>query len=152
MTSEEENFVGLAHIGIFTSNYEETVKFYTENLPFKIMKEIVEEAPEVDDRPNFPLKLAMLRLGNLYLEIMERADKLPNNAKLNMVDHIGIEVKDHRAAVQYLRSRGLPEDRLPQSKENITLIPGKCFVSGAVIGPCGERVGLYQMNTETFYS
>ena len=41
----ERIFNGLAHIGLFTDDYEMTMHFYTKQLPFGIVKETMEDHP-----------------------------------------------------------------------------------------------------------
>lgn len=70
---ENNVFCGLAHLGVFTDNYQETMNFYTDQLPFTVVYETIIKKPE-DTTGAFPMKFAMIRLNELYIEIMECAN------------------------------------------------------------------------------
>lgn len=147
----KEVFMGLAHIGIFTDKYDESLKFYTEVLPFTLVKELYEEKP--GDTSGFsPLKFAIFKLNDLYIEIMECADKRNGNGIKGVFHHIGIRVTDIEAAIAYLIERGVPADNLPLPPAvNTTLYPGKIFRSRSLTGPNGEHISLYEINNKEYF-
>lgn len=143
------SFIGLAHIGIYTKDYEKTIDFYTKIMPFKIVKELV-ECPE-GESGYFPLKYALLKLNDLYLEIMQPADRSMGNPVDGAVHHMGIRVKDIEQAVNYLIERGYDKNAVTPIGVNTTLYPGKTFRACTIIGPNSERIGLYEMDNEEFF-
>ena len=146
----ENVFCGLAHIGLYTDNYSDTLKFYTKVLPFTLVKELYDERP--DDKSGFyPFKYALVKLNDLYIEIMECSDKRNWNGITGVYHHVGISVSNIDEAIKYLVMRGIPADRIPTPRWNETLYPGKKFRACSFIGCCGERIGLYEFNNKDFF-
>lgn len=152
---EATPFVGLAHLALFTPDLEESLRFYTQVLPFKVVGRFVQDDPtgklHAHDPGMDPLKYAMIQLGDIYIEVMERADKAYGNGVRGAIDHFGIQVQDLDAAIEYMRSRGWPEDKLPVPKTNSILNPAKPFRACAFSGPFGERIGLYEYSNDWFF-
>ncbi|MEE0203091.1 MAG: VOC family protein [Muricomes sp.] len=150
----EENkiFCGLAHIGIFTDDFEKTLHFYTEILPFMIVRNTVEEQPE-DTSGIFPLKVCIVRLNDLYLEIMECSNHgWTANGIDGTFNHMGISVSDLDSALEQMKAKGFPPERIQQVLTNTSLIPGRTFRSCRVRGYNDENIGLYEINNQTFYA
>lgn len=148
---EKMIFCGLAHIGIFTDDFEKTLHFYTEILPFTIVRNMVEEQPD-DLSGIYPMKVCILRLNDLYLEIMECADHgWVADGVDGTFNHIGISVSDLDEAIVHLKEKGFPSERIQQVMTNTSLIPGKTFRSCRIRGYNDENIGLYEINNRTFY-
>lgn len=145
-----EVFRGLAHIGLYTDKYEETIKFYTDVLPFTLVKELVEERPG-DTSGFYPFKYGLVKLNDLYIEIMECADKRHWNGVTGTFHHVGISVSDIDKAIDYLVRRGVPAERIPKPRLNTTLYPGKSFRACSFLGNCGERIGLYEFENKKLF-
>ena len=143
-------FLGLAHVAIFTDRYEDTIDFYTKIFPFTVVKELVEER-KGDNGGFFPLKYALLKLNDLYLEIMESADKKNFCNIEGAVHHIGLKVADIENAVQFLIKRGLPSSMIPEIDVNTTLYPGKTFKAASTKGVNGEIINFYEMDNADFF-
>lgn len=126
--------------------------FYTEILPFTIVRNMVEEQPE-DTREIFPLKVCIVRLNDLYLEIMECSN---HGWMANGVDgtnnHMGISVSDLDSALEQMKAKGFPPERIQQVLTNTSLISGKTFRSCRIRGYNDENIGLYEINNQTFYA
>lgn len=147
----DNNFKGLAHIGIFTDDFEGSIYFYTKQLPFEVVEQTAEEHPD-DTSGVYPLKYALLRLGTLYLELMECNNK--GYTALGIAgtwDHVGIEVEDVEVAIQTLKQKGVPEEWFGTIVVNSALKPGKSYRSCTMRGKNGEKIGLYEMNNLTFF-
>ena len=152
MFTENSVFKGLAHIGIFTDNFEETLYFYTKQFPFEIIKKTMEEHPD-DTSGVYPLKYAIVKLGHLYLEIMECHNK--GYTALGVAgtwDHIGISVLDVEKAVNILKNRGVPEEWFGEIVVNSALNPNKIYRSCTIYGRNGEKIGLYELDNDTFFA
>jgi hypothetical protein len=145
----KEIFSGLAHVAVFTANYEESLRFYTKVLPFKLVKELDENKPE-DRSGFFPIKYALVKLGDLYIEIVAPADSRKAPAA-GVFDHIGIRVSSVDEAVASLIKRGAPAGSIAPVIVNTSLYPGKTFRVSSIIGPDGEKVGLYELDNEEFF-
>lgn len=145
-------FRGIAHVGIFTDDFEKTLKFYTEILPFEIVKNTVEENPG-DESGAYPLKVCIARLNDLYLELMECHNKgWTANGIDGTFNHLGISVYNLDEALEEIRSKGFPEEKISEIVTNTTLIPGKTFRSCRIRGYNDENIGLYEIDNETFYT
>lgn len=146
----QNNFLGLAHIALFTDRYEDTIRFYTKIFPFVLVKELLEER-EDDTSGFFPLKYALLKLNDLYLEIMESADKRNFNDIEGAVHHIGIRVADIEKALDFLLKRGFSTSTIPEINVNTTLYPGKTFRAASTKGINGEIINLYEMDNADYF-
>ena len=148
----EQVFKGLAHIGLFTDDYEGTMYFYTKLLPFQIIKETIEKH-EGDTSGYYPMKWALIELKGLYLEIMQCA----NNAcaKKDVAgnfDHLGISVSDLDAAIALLKQKGVSPERFEKIVVNDQLFPGHTYRSCRLKGKNGEWIGLYEMDNQKFFN
>ena len=113
-----EQFLGLAHIGIFTAHFEKTVEFYTKILPFEIVWNTLEEHPG-DNSGIYPLKVCIAKLGDLYVELIETKNKGWTADGIDgTFNHIGIRVADIDDAIAELTARGLPPDRITDVTDN----------------------------------
>lgn len=146
----KDSFLGLAHVGLYTDDYEKTMKYYTEVLPFTVVKELYEVRP--NDVSGFsPFKYGLVKLNDLYIEIMECADKRNWNNQIGPFHHVGISVRNIDKAIAYLIQRGIPADHIPAPRLNTTLYPGKAFRACSFTGICGERIGLYEFENKKLF-
>jgi catechol 2,3-dioxygenase-like lactoylglutathione lyase family enzyme len=143
-------FLGLAHVALFTDKYEDTIKFYTKIFPFVLVKELIEVRKD-DASGFFPLKYALIKLNDLYIEIMESADKRNFNNIEGAVHHIGIKVADIDKALDFLLERGFSPSKIPEVNVNTTLYPGKTFRGASTKGINGEIINLYEMDNADFF-
>jgi lactoylglutathione lyase len=90
---------GLAHIGVYTSNINRSVQFYTDVLDFERFSECVLE--ENDNH----VKLAFLQNGNLILELIEFAKPLHRGD--GIIDHFAIASEDIETICEKLKSKGI---------------------------------------------
>lgn len=146
----QEVFRGLAHLGLFTDNISETLHFYVDQLCFSVVYETTIHKPQ-DTRGMFPLKFAMLRLGELYIEVMECANHANTQNRVNgVVNHIGIRVTDLDKAIAHLRETGVTPARIGSITEECDQIPGRKFRQCRVRGWNGETIGLYEVDNAVF--
>ena len=143
-------FLGLAHVAIFTDKFEDTIKFYTKIFPFELVKEMIEVRKD-DASGFFPLNYALIKLNDLYIEIMETADKRNFNNIEGAVHHIGIKVANIDKALDFLLERGFPASKIPEIGTNTTLYPGKTFRSASTKGINGEILNFYEMDNADFF-
>ena len=129
---------GLAHIGVFTTDMEESIRFYTEVLGFELIhqKDLV--------NPNGTTKLGFVNAGGLVMEFVQPADVTGlKDKKAGIVDHIAIEVKEIDDVILRLKDNGVTFETQEKS-ELADLFNGvsNIFFSG----PNGERLELFQYN------
>lgn len=148
---ENNLFLGLAHIGIFTENFEETLEFYTKQLPFEIVKQTI-EYKEDNPKGMFPMMFGLLRLNDLYLEVMECANHYSGKGAAGVFDHLGISVRNLDDAIVMLKENGITDGRFGNITVDSDLIPGKSFRQCRVRGYNGEMIGLYEVDNTTFYT
>lgn len=144
-------FKGLAHLGIFTDNYTETLHFYTQQLPFEVIKETV-AVNESNTTGVFPMKYALVRLNDLYVEIMECSNHFNGNGVAGAWNHVGLSVTDLDQAIQYLKERGVPEERFGTITLDEVVNPAKPYRQCRVKGYNGELIGLYELDSATFWA
>jgi len=135
-----KNFIGLAHIGIYTEDIQISKKFYCDYLGFEVMFEQLIEKPN-----NEWLKIMMLNLNGMIIELLEPSDKT-NIKKGNngSVDHFAIEVKNLNDIVKVLNQKGIIFET-----EQPRIIP-QLFKGVSVMffrGPSGERIELFEYLT-----
>lgn len=148
---ENQFFSGLAHLGIFTDDYEQTMHFYTQQLPFSVVYTTTIEKPD-DASGAFPMKFAMIRLNEMYIEIMECANHWGTNNGVNgVVNHVGIRVTNLEKAIAELKAKGVPDERFGQINIELDQIPGRSFRQCRVKGWNGEMIGLYEVDNDAYY-
>ena len=146
----EEIFKGLAHVAIHTDKYEEVIRFYTEILPFELVSDLYVDGGE-DPNNFFPLKIAQLKLNDLYIEVMETADKRQFDNITGYYHHIGITVSDVDKAIEYVLSRGLPPERISKPGRGArNPYPINTMRNCSMIGPCGERINFYEKDNKIY--
>jgi len=96
---------GIDHIGIFVTDLDAALRFYTETCGL--------EAGPVETRVEPPIRRCCLRIGDAELELIEARDPeqtmmraLPHRSP--GVYHVGLRVEDVDAAAQELRAGGVP--------------------------------------------
>jgi catechol 2,3-dioxygenase-like lactoylglutathione lyase family enzyme len=112
----------LNHVGIYTKDFDESMRFYTKNMGFR-------EAFTIKDKDGKPT-LAYLQLSrDTFLELAPATAERPAG-----LSHIGFWPEDLNAAVAALRQRGVKVDdpRTGSTKTSIT----------NVIEPNGVRLEL----------
>ena len=97
-----QKVTGLAHLGVFTADREESVDFYTNILGFEVLFHSLNEN-------NSGLYITMLQCGDVKLEILQPVTADPNiersaGASLN---HIGLACDDIEAVIKALRAHGV---------------------------------------------
>ncbi len=133
---KNDSLKGLAHIGIFTINMENTLAFYKDILGMEVSyeKDLV--------RPGGTTKLGFVRAGSLVLEFIQPANTEGIlDKKGGIVDHIAIEVKDIEGLAGRLRTQGVAFET-SDVVEIGELFDGvkNIFFSG----PSGERLEFFE--------
>lgn len=133
---KNDSLKGLAHIGIFTINMENTLAFYKDILGMEVSyeKDLV--------RPGGTTKLGFVRAGSLVLEFIQPANTEGIlDKKGGIVDHIAIEVKDIEGLAGRLRTQGVAFET-----SDVVEI-GELFDGVKAIffsGPSGERLEFFE--------
>jgi len=126
---------GLAHIGVFVSDIEESKKFYTETLGFECYFETSIPADDGD------VLIAFVRAGTCDVELVQfpaAYDRKPDG----VVAHIAVAVDDIESMQKCLEGKGVKFEtdepvQLPQIFDN-----GCKYIMCA--GPDGETIELNQ--------
>jgi len=101
--NNDQNLTGLEHIGTFVSDLEKSKKFYCDVLGFKFIEDFdVEIASGL-------LKTSLVELGGLILHLEQLPDWNPE-FKDSVFAHVCINVKDIKAAIEDLKSKGVKFD------------------------------------------
>lgn len=146
----QEIFKGLAHVALHTDKYEEVMWFYTEVLPFTVVSDLYVEGGE-DPTGFYPLKIGQLKLNDLYIEVLETADKRQWENITGYFHHIGIVVSDVEKAIEYLIGRGLPPEKISAPGRGVrNPYPINTYKNCSLIGPCGERINLYEKDNSVY--
>lgn len=127
---------GLAHIGVYTSNMEESIRFYTEVLGFKL--NYTKDMP----KPQGVTKLAFVQIGSCVIELIQPANgNEVEGRSAGIVDHIAIEVDD----IEKLVCR-LLDHNVPFETEDIINMPQLFDGAKAIFfkGPGGERLEFFE--------
>ena len=133
---------GLHHLCVFTTDLDESVRFYCDNLGFQETYRTVEGK---DDEPNdwSPLGYSMIRNGRCVIELLcpNNTDTVPVNRR-GIIDHIGLAVEGIESLAAELESKGIKLQG--PVAENTTLMDG--FKAAVLFGPSGEQISLYEFN------
>lgn len=116
------HITGLAHIGIYVNNMDESMDFY-KRLGFT-----------ADREEDIGVKLAFLSAGTCLIELIEK----PHERSAGVVDHIALEVDDIEAAVADAGKKGITID----GAVRVSALGGIRNVF--FYGPDGERLEFFE--------
>lgn len=135
----ENNFLGLAHICIFTDDLEKSAHFYTDKLHFKKVYETLVMQDHGD------IKYAVVKLKHCIIELLEPIkSKVPQLGTEGAIAHFAIEVNDLNKVVNELKAKHVEFTSGIITFDN--LLNG---VQGAFIkGPSGELIELFEYKNE----
>ncbi|AJY75082.1 VOC family protein [Paenibacillus beijingensis] len=132
------SFKGLAHIGLYSGDVEETINFYTSNFDFQVVNERTIEKPD-----HQWVKVAMLALNGMTLEVIEHSDKsLHKTGNGGCVDHVAIEVENLPEIVTAIRAKG-HQFRTEEPVVNMEMLGGARYIY--LSGPSGESIELFEL-------
>jgi catechol 2,3-dioxygenase-like lactoylglutathione lyase family enzyme len=146
MTAEKLLFRGLAHICIYTADIESSIRFYQDNLNFRVDYRTIQNPDFVPDG-FYPLKYALLHQENCIVELLEPSSTAGIGKETSgAIDHFALEVKNIDDVYETLKSRGVRFEEEVGTFE--TLFGGyrayKGFKSVFALGPSGERIELFE--------
>ena len=123
--------IGLAHIGVFVSDMERSMKFYMDNLGF--------ESQGIDDLG--ATKIGFLKNGGCIIELVCH-ETYSNPPTRGIIDHICLEVTGIEELVEELKAKGV-------AMENDASVGYSDKIRGGVKniffrGPDGERIELME--------
>lgn len=131
-------FQGYSHIGVYVTDREKAIQFYQDVLSFDLLFKV--------DNESDGLLIAMLQLGNCYVEVLEPPQGRENivPGAMSSVNHIGIVVTDIDKACSHVESFGYSIEN-----RGIYDVPrfGRPDLDLKVAffrGPNGERIELFQ--------
>jgi len=117
------HITGLAHIGIYVNNMDESIDFY-KRLGFTL------------DREAKPVvRLAFLSTGTCLIELIEK----PHERSAGIIDHIALEVDNIDMAVAEANEKGIHIDAA-EIRESLLGGVRNLFFNG----PNGERLELFE--------
>lgn len=127
---------GIAHVGIYTPNVEESIRFYVEDLGFvfKYDKKIV--------TPEGTIQLVLLENGSCVIELIQPVPATDGAGKPEgVISHLTLAVEGIEDLVSRLQQKGIIFET-----DEIRNVPG--HYKGAKIiffkGPSGERIELFE--------
>jgi catechol 2,3-dioxygenase-like lactoylglutathione lyase family enzyme len=124
---------GLHHIGIYTRSVDESLAFYTEVLAFK------KQWRGIVDHPTGKLDVAIISIGNCFIELVQPADPTVITPKAGPIQHVALKVSHIEEYVEKLGRSGI--ELHPSKIEFLpTLLNGVKHVF--LYGPSGERIEL----------
>jgi lactoylglutathione lyase len=124
---------GLHHIGIYTRSVDESLAFYTEVLEFQ------EQWRGLVDHPTGKLDVAIISIGDCFIELVQPADPAVITPKAGPVQHVALRVSQIEEHIKKLERRGV--ELHPSKIEFLpTLLNGVKHVF--LFGPSGERIEL----------
>jgi glyoxylase I family protein len=108
-------FKRIDHIEIIPSDFDRSMKFYTEVLGFTVKEQMPVPVPPLQE-------IAYLQLGDTVIELMRVQDPAPASAGPWQVGYrmMALEVEDMDKAIAYLADQGVPVTWGP-----VTLGPSK---------------------------
>jgi catechol 2,3-dioxygenase-like lactoylglutathione lyase family enzyme len=120
---------GVNHVGIYVSNFDESVAFYTQKMGFR-------EAFTVRDDKGQPMLAYMQASRNTFVELQ------PANAnRTPRISHFGLHVDDIKGTIAALRQRGVTVDDARASS-------AKSLIAN-VTAPDGVRIELSELGPES---
>ena len=140
-------FTGYSHVGIYVTDREKAIEFYEKVLDFKLLYRV--------DNESDGLLIAMLQLGNCFIEILEPPKEVgvlpPQCARENIIpspsatpNHVAITVTDIEKAMEKVSSFGYEfENRMAYDVPNFGGMDLDLKVA-FFRGPNGERIELFQ--------
>lgn len=129
------HITGLAHIALYTKDLETSIRFY-ENLGGMLTDRAQVEKPAGTNL------LAMVKLADFFLEIIEPHDGSPVTPEGGLFPHLALEVDDIDAAISNLKNAGINTFRTDVPNDMPGLFGGirNIFFTG----PNGEQLELLQ--------
>ena len=120
---------GVNHVGIYVSNLDASVAFYTQKLGFR-------EAFQVNDDKGQPFLTYLQVSPQTFVELQPAG---PNRTP--GISHVGLQVEDIRATISNLKERGVTVDdaRVSSTKSMIANISA----------PDGVRIELSELTPES---
>ena len=129
---------GLGHIGIYTTDPDRAIKFYSKHLDFEhfYSHDLETEGGVV--------KLRFIRKGGCIIEFIQPADTSAiEGLKTGVIAHVCIEVLGIEALVERMKAKGVDTFR----EDKVSVLPD-LFPTGSksifLVGPCGEIIELYE--------
>jgi catechol 2,3-dioxygenase-like lactoylglutathione lyase family enzyme len=120
---------GVNHVGIYVSNFDESVAFYTQKMGFR-------EAFTVRDDKGQPMLAYMQASRNTFVELQPaNANRTPG------ISHFGLHVDDIKGTIAALRQRGVTVDDARASS-------AKSLIAN-VTAPDGVRIELSELGPES---
>ena len=134
MENKKGKIAGLAHIGVYISDIERSIAYYTGMLDFECYHRVdIEENEGVT-------RIAFLRNGSCIIELVQKpgATEIPDGP----VDHIAMDVDDIDAAMANLKAKGI-EFETDEPVFLPTMFNGVKFAFFR--GPDGEHLEINQL-------
>ena len=128
---------GLAHISVFTTDVEKSVRFYTEKLEFKLIYRTTDN-PGGSSDGFFPVEYALVQHGSCVVELVEPSqhDKVRLSTR-GTIDHFALRVRDIDRVFVTLQHRGVQFENA-----EIGSLPTlfSSFRAVNIVGPSGEVI------------
>lgn len=104
--AQGDRVVGVNHVGITVKNFDEAMKFYTQNMGFK-------EAFTVRDEKGQPALAYVQVSRGTFIEVQPAGDRQPG-----VITHVGLEVDNIKATLARLAKNGVKVEEPRTSRTN----------------------------------
>lgn len=99
MDNSKGKINGLGHIGVFISDLERSIAYYTDMLGFECYHKV-----DIEDSGGVT-KIAFIRNGSCTIELVQKPDA--SQKPDGPIDHIALDVDDVDAAMANLKAKGI---------------------------------------------
>ena len=126
----EKMITGIAHVGLYIKDIEQSIRFYEEVLGFEMIRRFTSLEGNL---------MAFMKSGNLVIELIQHVEWM--DRRDGLFDHIAMEVADIEAVSKELEEKGiLFEDAIYYDR----LVTDAGVKYQAFRGPDGEHLEIYQ--------
>jgi len=127
--AQGDRVVGVNHVGITVKNFDEAMKFYTQNMGFK-------EAFTVRDEKGQPALAYVQVSRGTFIEVQPAGDRPPG-----VITHVGLEVDNIKATLGRLAKNGVKVEEPRTSRTN-------SIIANAT-SPDGIRIELSELSPDS---
>jgi len=133
-------FQGLYHIGIYTTDIERSLSFYTQMLDFNLKWRGMVDHPAMGK-----IKVALVEQQNCTIELVQPNDAALVNEKAGPIQHLALKVESIDKVMERWKSKKITEFPLGEIEDLPSF--GKGIRHTFIYGPSHERIELVEEYT-----